>query len=55
MQNNALPQFVFVCLCVRVCVCVCRYVFVFRGFYKQLFFYKAHISLQSFFITVINF
>lgn len=46
MQNNALPQ-----KCVCACVCVCS----FLGVFINNFFNKAHFSLQSFCITVINF
>ena len=52
MQNNVLPQ----CVCIYVCVCVCVCMCLFLGvFINNFFFYKAHFSLQSFFITVINF
>lgn len=40
-------------VCVQVCACVC--ISVFLGVFINNFFYKAHFSLQSFFITVINF
>lgn len=33
------------CVCLRVCVCM--YVFVFRGFYKQLFFFIKHTLVYN--------